>query len=357
MTLLLLLAACGGDDVTTERTFVGRVHGPGGTPLPGLLVESMEAQSTTDEAGRFAVKIKPHAGLAHFTLKGTWYRHKLQEADLGQVVDLAVPEVREVQLTCPPVACSLQLRWPLSEGFEAQVRPRCEAGATVAIEAVPAGLPEVVCTTGKGREKRVLPFAAVEQGEGIAIVEQGTPVQVELRPVDGALPEDCRVRVGDRVAAATGPGTWSAQVGASGAEGVTVGAQCGDTPAVPVRVVPGELNGEPVRLEWAAQGPSLDLASDAAWAAEVVLAVEGPAGWSLNLAPSDSGIVQLPPLPAGAYRVMVRSEEADLPLVAPPPEGEPGVLAFAEAGEGAMVGRLVLTEDLEGGPVRIRVAR
>ncbi len=352
--VLLWGVGCGLDDVTTERTFAGRILDAGGQPVPGLVVQSLEAQARTDETGLVRISRKPDTNLVHFTSKGTWYRYSVTPSDAGQVVELRLPTVREATLACPQVPCDLTLRWPLSEALEAQVRPRCAPGTEVALKGVPDATPEPRCAVGKGLSRELVPVRIQASDGRWEVVEARASVVVELKPIEGELPEGCRVHVGDQVARPGEPGTsrFTASVSLDGGP-LTVGAQCGDRPARPVQVERAAL-AEPITLEWSPTGPTLDLEAVAPWAEEVVVAA--PVGWTLRRAPDESGVVQLPPLSPAEYRVLVRAADKELPLVAAPPEAAPGLLVLEEVGEGQIVGVLAVDADLEGGAVKVIVA-
>ncbi|HHO50194.1 MAG TPA: hypothetical protein ENK18_04795 [Deltaproteobacteria bacterium] len=344
--LSLILLSCSGDPVTSETTLAGRLLDPQGQPVEGVLVQSLEGQARTRADGRFSVEIKPPSRLAHFTVAGIWYRRRVLPGEDGHVLELQLPPTRAAELRCPPVDCELQLTWPLAPGFEAQLRPGCSPGASVGLPAAPAAIPEVSCTVGRGASAHPAPVQVTDQGNLLIINEQGTPVRVEVRAIDGALPDDCRVWIGRRIASSAGEGAWVAE--ATGP--VTVGAVCAGAMALPRYVDPAS-QGDGVVLEWVANGPSLDLEELAPWAEEVVIAAED-AGWSTPVALRD-GAVHLPPLPAGRYRVLIRDAEQDLPLLAEPPTGRSGVLTVSAPSEGTLVGRLELEADLEGGTIQV----
>lgn len=344
--LWLILLSCSGDPVTTQTTLAGRILGFSGKPLQGVRIESLEGQAHSGADGLFSVEIKPPNRLAHFTVEGIWYRRRVQPGEDGRVLELQLPATRAAQLQCPPVDCELLLSWPLADGFEAQLRPDCSPGATVQLPAAPAAVPEVTCTVGRGVTARQVPVEVSDQGSMLIVNPQATPVRIEVRAIDGELPDDCRVWAGKRIAASAGEGAWVVEVG----EPTTVGAVCAGALALPQLVDPA-AQGDGVVLEWVATGPTVELEEVAPWAEEVVIAAED-AGWSVP-ATLRGGAALLPPLPAGRYRVLIRGAEQQLPLLAEPPEAREGILTVQAPAEGTLVGRLQLEEDLEGGAIPV----
>ncbi|MBX2797880.1 MAG: carboxypeptidase-like regulatory domain-containing protein [Myxococcales bacterium] len=348
--ILLTMMACGGDTVTTETTLVGKIVDSSGAPVSGVLVQSIEDGHTTGSDGGFRLKVEPPNRFVHFTSKGTWYRRNGVASDEGKVFELTLPEVAELAVQCPDVACDLALVWELSEGFEAQFRPACEPGGTAEVPAAPTSAPTVRCTQGKNRDQRLLPMD-VEYGDGkLSIRQGGAEVRIEVRAKEGPIPEDCAVRVGDRVAKPAGMGFWTAPV----PSGATAAAVCQGVPAQPVWVLPEQAS-ETVVLHWRPEGPSLDMSQVAPWAEEVVL-TGGAAGWSLPMAPQN-GRVQLPPLKPEVYQILVRGSGTELPLaVSAPTSSAAGTAVFAEAGAEQLVGRLEVKAPLGTGEVPAEMA-
>ena len=348
MMWLMWMVACGGDTVTSGYTFVGRVLDPEGQPVTDLTVQSIDAQARTKADGRFSVRIKPDARFGHFTHRGVWYRRQLSDSDMGQVIDMVLPPTRRVAVTCPPSECDLELRWPLSRGFAAEVRPSCTEGGTVTLEQAPKATPVAVCRQAPNR-----PLAVKVKGDELILKVKDPTVRVEVRPVEGAMAHRCRVRIGGLIARPVEPGVWAGPAPGP----VTVSAMCEGSPALPKFVDPASMPPSGVILEWVANGPTLDLEGLAPWAEEVVVAPERHR-WTLRLAPDEGGLVRLPPLPKGAYRIFVRAADQELPLAAAlPAAAEPGVLFLAPsgAGEGPLVGQLRLGSDLERGALRAKL--
>lgn len=352
----LLMLACGEPTVTGPTAMVGRIQSAGGQPVQGLDVRSLEASDRTDAEGRFAVLYK--APEQHVTVQvgDTWLQRRYLPGDEGQVVQITLPETRDVTLSCGEQTCDATLLWTLSEGLEARVTRRCRPGVELPLKQIPTGSPTLSCR-GAAAEPTL-----VDRGDVLALGPPLRPLRIELRSTDGPAPKDCTVAVGERPARPAGEGFWASEL----AEPSVVAAVCMGRPARPLWAPP---DAGAVVLEWSPGGPSLDLEEVASWANVVVVqALASPdapedAGWSLRVTPTGEGVFLLPPLLAGHYRVQVHG---DAPSVLPT-EGElrerfdvlppaDGVLRVQRIPGGeTLVGELRTSGDLLEGRVPVEV--
>lgn len=321
---------------------VGHVRDAAGQPVRGLTVSTLETDDRTDDDGRFAVVYKDPDRYVHFTLGDTWFRRTFRPADEGTEVDLRLPALRDATLSCGAQTCDATLKWAIEVGLEARVAARCQPGVSIALRQIPQASPELACR-GEGVQPTL-----VDRGRALALEPPLQPLRVELRALEGALPSDCRVEVGDVEARPAGPGFWVAEI----AGRVTVAGRCGGRPARPATVAADVGS---VTLEWSPQGPALDLEEVAPWGNRVeILAEDGEEpGWGLVLEPDSGGWVSLPPLSRGRVRVRIDGS-TPAPGDVPDVVGRADVLVLTPMSTGeSLVGVLEVAGDLLDGTVPI----
>lgn len=117
----IALAACHlSPETSGDRGMVGRVVDASGRPVVGLVVDSLEASSTTDADGRFAVWFKPPEQLVTFQTAGVGFTRRLLPAEWGQAVALALPVLKDVEVACASVAGPVALAFQLDEAMTAR---------------------------------------------------------------------------------------------------------------------------------------------------------------------------------------------------------------------------------------------
>ena len=344
--VLLILAACWDPKSTGPKGMVGRLVDSDGKPLAGVLVESLEAESTTDAEGRFAVQYKSPDQFVHFMFRETWYQLTYRPTDDGKVVLISLPPTRDMEARCElGVKGQIQLAWELGEGLSARRTASCSDGTMgVVLGGLPPGMPSA---RGAGQS------VDVEEGGGsIHLFPPASMVKVELRAEDAALLRTCAVDVGGRAATRSDDGIF---VG-FGRGLTTVSAHCGALIAIPQGVRADASVS--VSLEMVPTSPSLDLSSVFPGAASVWLTREGGDGYSLRLVTDLSGRWQMPPLTVGSYVVAVGDSVHALraaEVVAP----AAGTLYLRRLPDGlvigAAVGRLWVERDMVNGAVPVRV--
>ena len=140
------LSGCWEPDVTGPKGMVGRVLASDGSAVSGMLVESMEAETRTSADGRFAVQYKAPDQLVHWVWRESWYQRTYSKVDDGKVVELRLPQVRDVSLHCEVTErCAFTLRWSLGVDFSARRSGVCDSGGVVPLAAVPDVAPSVEC--------------------------------------------------------------------------------------------------------------------------------------------------------------------------------------------------------------------
>ncbi|MBW1880466.1 MAG: carboxypeptidase regulatory-like domain-containing protein, partial [Deltaproteobacteria bacterium] len=330
---------------------VGQVLDPNGAPVPGVLVESIEAGDRTDAEGAFFVQYKAPEQHVHFLREGVWYRRVYRAEDDGQVLVLRLPPVRAVRLDCERVEpCDLTLSWDLGDGFSARMTTRCPHGDTASLQGVPVGEPEAGCVASSLAEP--LPANLRVAGDAWTLRDAPQSVRVELRTEDGSPPASCQVTVGDQVADPSGEGFWVAEAAGT----VTIAATCDQRPAAPRAVrVRGDTA---VTLDWSPMGPDVDLSPWMLQASEITLAAVGEeeAGWRVHIPQVADGLYRLPPLSAGRYHLLAGSvEEVAEPEVAPR-AGVLHLIALRRGDDDLVVGLsgvLLLEADTSGGQIRV----
>ena len=289
-TLGVALVACHSISATGDAGMKGVLVDFGGEPIAGVRVQSIEAEARTGEDGSFAVAWKAPEFHVFFERQGLFWQRTLTEADRGGITEIRLPMTRKTPLLCQ-VDCAVRLDFrhgPLS----ARYTGTCVAGETLA-PVVPPVTPEVQCTDGPGGD--AVPHALVEGPDGWILGPPARPVRVQVLALDGSLPDDCAVWVGDTAATALGEGFFSAEVpGATQAH-----ARCEGRPTLPVPVA---ADAGSVAVEWSAVGPHLDLAAVAPWVQQLTLETGGR---TLPLEADAEGRFLLPPLPEGTYELRV----------------------------------------------------
>lgn len=340
MVWLVALVACHGPSETGPSGMVGRVVGPDGSPVAGLVIQTVEAEAVTDEAGAFRVTWKEPDTHLFFSREGLVWHRSLQPGDPKEV-ELKLPATQRRELGCGTSATTVRLEWALGPGWVARATVDCEAGATVALRAAPPTDPTATCAAGKA----AVPCELVAREGGWDAVAPATPLRVEVHPLEGGAPGACEVIVGGEAATASGEGFW---VGRARGETV-VGVTCDGRPSWPTRV---QAAAGSVTVDWSRSGPTMDLEGIAPEAVAVQLKSDGGKDW-LTARPGPDGLFALPPMSAGTWRAQVWTDApgSDAPEVFPPP-GQPNVLTLFRAAN-VLRGTLVLTSDAVSGPVRV----
>ncbi len=137
-------------ETSGDRGMVGRVVDPAGRPVVGLVVGSLEASSTTDADGRFAVWFKPPEQLVTFQTAGVGFTRRLLEAEWGQTVSIALPRLMDGEVTCVGVAGPVALAWQVDEAVQARRVVACGARAEMPDAGLPTVEGAVVESTGTG---------------------------------------------------------------------------------------------------------------------------------------------------------------------------------------------------------------
>jgi hypothetical protein len=322
---------------------VGRLIDSDGKPVAGVLVESLEAEVTSDADGRFAVQYKSPDQFVHFVFRETWYQRAYRPEDDGKVVLVTLPSTRDVEARCElGVQGTVELSWDLGEGLSARRSASCGGPPGVALGGLPPGLP-----TARAAGHSI----DVEEGGGVIhLIPPSFPVKVELRAEDASLLPTCSVQVGGRAAIRGEDGTFIA----SGRGLTTVSATCGAHVAIPQTVRADAAVS--VSLEVAHTSPRLDLDSVAPGAASVWLTREGADGYSVQLTADARGIWLFPPLTAGSYVVAVGDPVYALragEIVA----ASPGTAYFRRLPDGEVpagaVGRIRVERDIVSGAVPV----
>ena len=327
---------------------VGRLVDSDGKPIAGVLVESLEAETTTDADGRFAVQYKAPDQFVHFVLHETWYQRTFLPDDEGHEVLVQLPRTGEVQARCElGLQTEIELSWDLGAGLTARRTAACGAGASASLVlgGVPNGLP-------RGRSgARAIDVEG--SGGAIRLFPPAFPVKVEVRAEDAAQLPTCLVQIGGLAATRGDDGTFIGQ----GRGLTTVSAICAGHVAVPQAVrVDAETS---VTLEVAHTSPTLDLESVLPGASAAWLTREGADGYTVPLTADNKGTWVLPPLTAGVYLVAVGDAANALragDLVAP----SAGTLYVKRVAEGevlVVVGRLRVDQDIASGAIPVSVAR
>jgi len=352
MIAIALLSACStGPSVTTESTFVGRLVDRDGEPGGGVEVNSIEGKHQTDGDGRFAVPVKAPSKLVHFFVDDVYYQRLQRDKDVGTSAEVVLPTRAPRVLQCPPMECDVSLGWRFESALTAKHTPSCTPGATLQLSAMPTQIPQGTCRTGQGRDRVLTPLAVDETAPGTwTLREAGADVTVEVLDADGARKVDCEVTVGSDAATLQGDGTY---VGRAHGK-TTVSARCAGRAARPASVDP-DVEQPFVTLDWAAEGPSVDLGAVAPEARFVVLRNQAT-GWELSTELEDGGVLDLPTLAPGQYVVYMREPRAKVPTNPPEPINVTDVLSFVEVSDGSWVGRMRLEEELTRGRLRTHVA-
>ncbi len=159
MALLLFVAGCWWFPPSSTSTtgMAGRIVGPDGAPVEGLLVETVESSVRTDADGRFGLYYKRPDTHVHFIHQGTWFRRRYRPEDAGSVVELRLPATAPREVRCGPHACDVELIWAFSPGFTGKARTRCEPDATTTLRHAPIGEPTVICRDDGGRPLQIQP--------------------------------------------------------------------------------------------------------------------------------------------------------------------------------------------------------
>ena len=348
----LLIAACWRPTETGPNGMVGRMLDAEGRGVAGIDVSSLEEHVTTDSTGAFAVQYKPPEQFVSWAYGAAWIRRTYREEDRGKVIDVRLPALRDVALSCEvePVAgasgapCArVQLTWDLGGGLFAKADLPCDRSPKQVV-GLPVGAPTAACA---------VPVRLVESGDRWVVRPPPTPLRVEIRADEGPLPASCVVRVGDRLASPMEGGFFTAE--ASGR--VQVGGACDSRPLFP-RFADAEAGS--VALDWSPVGPLLDLAGLPTPAGPLRLIREAD-GVTLVVEPEPDGSFRLPPLPEGRYRVGI-GDTAALATMAPPALVAPGAVRLlaqvpaTAAGPGGMAGVLVLDAELEEGKLPVVLA-
>lgn len=339
LPLVLLLGACWEPKETGPTGMVGTLTASDGTPLAGVTVESVEASQKTGPDGHFAVSYKEPSRYVHFQRGGAWYRRLYRTDDEGQVVTLRMPAMDATPVTCAlDDACELVIAWELEPGFTATATLPCTPGQPVALQEHPAAAPQLACRDGR----EAVWYAHDGQ---IAVRPPPWTASVEVRGPEETPPRGCEVRIGGAPAEREG-NAWTARSW----DPVQAAVICDDRPAIPTTLTRERPS---ATVDWAPDGPVLDLEAAAPSAHAVTLAATGPAGetWRITLRDRGDGTFDLPPLEPGTYRVRVDTE-------AEPPPAEPGplVLTPVAPSEGAthgLAGTWTLETDLPAGTVTV----
>lgn len=335
---LLTLLACWEPTETTSHGMVGVLRGADGAPVKGVLVSSLESEQTTGPEGKFAVQYKPPDQFAGFHKGDAWYQRLYREADDHKVLELRLPETRDVNLVCELAPCAATLSWDLGDGLSARTTADCAPGAKRQLNQLPAGLPTAVCKV----DGTPVALTVVDEGTTLTLRPPDAALHIEIQTDEGSPPQSCSVDVGGRVALSEGEGLFS-----GAAYGRTViTANCDGRPAFPK--VLDRATDSTVVVEWSPDGPSVDLGALPVLEG-LRLVLDGPQGWSLPLASGPAGVVELPPLPMGRYRLVTAGI---VPLESPPEGLEPGVLR-GKLSEAGFVGYLRLDEDLPSGKIPV----
>ncbi len=347
-----LFAACStGPTVTTETTVVGRLVDHEGTPMAGVEVNSIEGRHRTEGDGHFVVPIQPPSNLFHFVLDGVFYQRVQRPADLGTSIEVVLPERAARKLGCPPIACDLSLAWRFDSTLSGKLIPTCEPGNTVELAALPTDIPTVSCREGRGRDAVDHPMTIDASGDTWTIREAGADVTVEILDAEGNPAPDCEVRIGRNTITADAEGAFVGRAHGP----TTISATCAGRPAEPLRYEPVPEVENRATLRWLSDGATVDIGAVAPWAKRVVVRSDASA-WEYSAAVDESGVLALPPLPAGTYTVYLRGATGQIRTESVEPITAPDVLSFRASESEFWVGRLRLEEELSSGELRTHVA-
>lgn len=319
---------------TSRSGMAGRVVDAAGTPMAGLLVETVESTERTDEDGAFGLYYKRPDTHVHFIHDGIWYRRRYVAADDGTVVQLQVPRAQPLRLDCGQNACDVEVVWDLGSGFTGKGRTRCEPEAQPVIKGAPDLEPsKVTCREGTQQPEKIVP----EYVTGRLTLGAGPRDLTVSLVLDGATPARCEVEIDGQHRPTTGPPVILSAAGKGLARAV-----CDDRAAWPVAY--GDDDTE-VEVAWTPSGPELRLPPGMEYAH---LRLAWPDG-SLDLRPTRDGAFLLPPIPAGLYQVQLFEEVAPTATTGVEPVAREGVVVGSRLPSGAFVGVLeVATEVSEG---------
>lgn len=329
--------------VTDETAMAGFLRDPGGAPVVGQKVESVETSVLTDEEGRFGLHYKRPETYVHFRWNEMQYRRAYRPEDEGHPVEILLPPIRSLEVACGHLSCALTLDWDLADGLSARWDGRCEAGRSVLIPGAPQGVPAVAC-----RPKVTDPPADLVtrlSTDRLELLPPPRPVRVEIA---GDEHTSCRVSAGDADGEARPDGAFVVPV--SGEASVQV--VCDGRSALPAAVAP---DADAVSVTWVGEGPELrpppGMVLD-----HLILTREDPGGWRLVARASPDGGFLLPPLPAGRYAVQLHGGQASEVPVARSSEPPPDRLVGQMLASGQYAGALVLTHDQGDGVLQAGVS-
>ena len=340
MLVTLLLFACSSPEVTGDDGLVGRITDAQGAPVPDLRISSVEGDARTDRDGRFAVEWRAPEQHVRFKWGPLSVTRGYQPADAGRVVELQLPPTRSARVTCPPTPCALTATWSLPDGFEATFRTRCKvAGASLDVDGLPVGPPEMTCSVGHGASAHLLPLTASDTGDVLGFRPARVEVSIQVRQPKGShVP--CEASL-NGVPAVEREGRYLVESGEAG----FAKASCGGWPARPAWVDP--MVRDKVLLAWEPEGATVVAPGGTV---DLVYEPEDGRGWSLSL-PEVDGVRHLPPLPSGPYRLVHLPPGTAEALAAPPPGGRPGEIVWRRLDDGSRVGRLIVDTPLPKGTI------
>jgi len=307
----LLLTGCWEPTETSESGMVGRILDNTGFPVKGVEVYTLEGRSITDENGHFAVEYQAPNTHADFDIGVTTFRRAYRTQDDGGSVDVQLPRLHEVQLSCD-IACGGRVVWDLGEAVTARAAIDCDANTQHPIIGIPVGPPTLEC---RGQ-------AASLTIEDDVWRITAPPRRVTVSGLDGA----CRVSVGGVMAVREG------DVFVASAQGpVVVRGQCDDGLLIPTRV-----EGDSVLLS-ASAPETWTLPGVTVGSVSILAQPVSGESWTMEVV-VENGQITTPTLPPGAYAFLASdalpmdraallraTSEHDINTVVPTGEGRTAV--------------------------------
>ena len=351
--LILSLIACNKPTTTGPTSMIGVLHNDDGTPAKGVAIHTLEAQTVTDDEGKFAVTYKEPSQWVQVEPGDIVLRRKWSAADNDQTVDITLPALSLVPVGCSlPAPADLRVRWNLGPHTTAESRFHCDKNEPVTLNLIEGRLPDEV-------EHVADPAMAItieETPQGWNVKPPPITLDIELIVNKRPLPSACVVRANGEVIPRHDGGIYRAKLFGD----VEVEAQCDGIPATPAKLF--AVGDAKYEMPWFRETPILDVSTLAPWAIRVTVAkLKGRTyGWSLELPVPKDGRVVLPRLDPGEYAIGVNQPPRKVGSVTRAKDIDAGTLWFValpeenwdgETPEG--VGILTLEQDLRWGELPV----